>query len=120
MPNTLLHNGERFIDITESSGTGAFAKGHGIAFADLNNDGDEDIFAVMGGPVVGDPYNTRVFQNPGAHGNDWITLKLNRVKTNRAAIGARIAVTVTPHDLPHCRQRRFLQSVAASIAHWPR
>ena len=35
----------------------------------------------------------RLFENPG-HGNDWIALKLVGVKTNRAAIGARITVTV--------------------------
>ena len=35
----------------------------------------------------------RLFENPG-HGNDWISLKLVGTKTNRAAIGARIKVTV--------------------------
>ena len=35
----------------------------------------------------------RLFENPG-HGNDWINLRLVGVKTNRAAIGARIKVTV--------------------------
>ena len=35
----------------------------------------------------------RVFANPG-HDNDWIALKLVGTKTNRAAIGARIKVTV--------------------------
>jgi hypothetical protein len=96
MPNVLLHNqeGKRFVDITTSSGTGAMAKGHGIAFADLNNDGDEDIFVVMGGPDLGDRYTSRLFENPGRHGNDWISLRLVGVKSNRGAIGARISVTV--------------------------
>lgn len=96
IPNVLLHNleGKHFTDITTSSGTGALAKGHGIAFADLNNDGDEDIFAVMGGPQPGDRFPSRLFENPGKHGNDWITLRLVGVKSNRGAIGARIAVTV--------------------------
>jgi hypothetical protein len=96
LPNVLLHNkeGERFVDITTSSGTGALAKGHGVAFADLNNDGDEDLFIVMGGPEPGDRYTSRLFENPGGHGNDWITLNLVGVKSNRSAIGARITVTV--------------------------
>jgi tetratricopeptide (TPR) repeat protein len=104
MPNVLLHNspdnsphnpgGRRFTDITTSSGTGALAKGHGVAFADLNNDGDEDIFIVMGGPSPGDRYPSRLFENPGGHGNDWITLKLVGKQSNRGAIGARISVTV--------------------------
>ena len=96
LPNVLLHNqgGKRFIDITASSGTGALAKGHGIAFGDLNNDGNEDIFVVMGGPQPGDRYPSRLFENPGKDGNNWVTLRLVGVKSNRCAIGARIAVTV--------------------------
>jgi tetratricopeptide (TPR) repeat protein len=96
MPNVLLHNqeGKRFVDITTSSGTGALAKGHGVAFADLNNDGDEDLFIVMGGPDTGDRYTARLFENPGGHGNDWITLHMVGMKSNRSAIGARITVTV--------------------------
>ena len=96
LPNVLLHNqeGKRFVDITTSSATGALAKGHAIAFGDLNNDGDEDIFAVMGGPHPGDRSPSRLFENPGNHGNDWVTVRLVGVKSNRCAIGARIAVTV--------------------------
>ncbi len=96
IPNVLFHNdgGKRFVDISASSGTGALAKGHGVAFGDLNNDGDEDLFVVMGGPQPGDRYPSRLFENPGKHGNDWITLRLVGVKSNRGAIGARIAVTV--------------------------
>jgi hypothetical protein len=100
LPNTLLHNqeGKRFVDITTSSGTGAISKGHGVAFADLGNNGDEDIFVVMGGPTVGDLNTSRLFANPGGHGNDWITLRLVGVKSNRSAIGARITVTVVDAD----------------------
>lgn len=96
MPNVLLHNqdGKHFTDITASSGTGALAKGHGVAFGDLNNDGDEDLFVVMGGPQPGDRSPSRLFENPGKHGNDWISVHLVGVKSNRGAIGARIAVTV--------------------------
>ena len=66
-PNVMFHNdgGKRFTDITASSGTGVLPKGHGIAFADMDNDGDEDLVAVMGGAVPGDQHNTRLFENPG-------------------------------------------------------
>ncbi len=94
-PNTLLRNdeGKRFVDITASSRTGDVHKGHGIGFADLNNDGNEDIVANLGGATPGDAHALRLFENPGSL-NDWITVKLIGVKTNRAAIGARIKVTV--------------------------
>jgi hypothetical protein len=96
IPNVLLRNegGKRFVDVSTSSGTGAIAKGHGTAFADFGNNGNEDILVVMGGPTVGDHFQTRLFRNPGNHGNDWITLHLVGVKSNRSAIGARITVTV--------------------------
>ena len=95
LPNVLLRNkeGKSFVDITASSGTGELHKGHGIAFADLDNDGDEEIVAEIGGATPGDSHPLRLFENPG-HGNDWINLRLVGVKTNRAAIGARIKLTV--------------------------
>jgi tetratricopeptide (TPR) repeat protein len=95
LPNVLLrnHDGKYFVDVTSSSGTGELHKGHGVAFADLARNGNEDIIAEMGGATVGDSHVLRVFENPG-HGNDWINLKLVGVKSNRVAIGARIKVTV--------------------------
>lgn len=95
VPNVLLRNkeGKSFVDVTASSGTGELHKGHGIAFADLDNDGDEDIVAEIGGAAPADKHALRLFENPG-HDNDWISLKLTGVKTNRAAVGARIKVTV--------------------------
>jgi tetratricopeptide (TPR) repeat protein len=95
LPNVLLRNneGEYFVDITASSGTGELHKGHGIGFADIDHDGDEDILTSIGGATPGDSHAFRLFENPG-HGNDWISLRLVGVKSNRAAIGARIKVTV--------------------------
>ena len=68
-------------------------KGHGVAFADLDNDGDEEIAFKVGGATPGDAHAFRLFENPG-QGNDWIGMNLVGVRSNRAAIGARIKVTV--------------------------
>jgi len=64
-----------------------------VAFADIERKGNEDLLAEIGGAVPGDSHAFRLFQNPG-NGNDWISLKLVGVKSNRSAIGARIKVTV--------------------------
>ncbi|MGA8231418.1 MAG: FG-GAP-like repeat-containing protein [Candidatus Acidiferrales bacterium] len=95
VPNVLLrnHDGKYFVDVTASSGTGELHKGHGVAFADIDHSGHEAILAETGGATPGDSHTFRLFANPG-NANDWISVKLVGVKTNRAAIGARIKVTV--------------------------
>ena len=89
----LNQQGRRFVDITASSGTGELHKGHGVSFADIDGDGDLDIAFKVGGATPGDAHAFRLFANPG-HGRDWLGLDLVGTRTNRAAIGARIAVTV--------------------------
>ena len=95
VPKRMMRNdgGKRFQDVTTSGGFGNVQKGHGIAFGDLDNDGDQDIYMSIGGAYEGDVYFNALYENPG-HGNGWLKLKLVGVKSNRAAIGARIKVTV--------------------------
>ena len=95
LPHVLLrnHEGKYFVDVTASSGTGELHKGHGVAFADLERRGYEDIVTETGGATPGDRHTLRLFANT-ASGNDWVNLKLVGVKSNRPAIGARIKVTV--------------------------
>ena len=95
LPNVMFHNkeGKFFTDVTATTGTGELHKGHGVAFADIDRDGDEDLLTETGGAVPGDAHAFRLFENPG-NGNDWINLKLVGVKSNRSAIGARIKVSV--------------------------
>jgi tetratricopeptide (TPR) repeat protein len=95
LPNVMLrnHDGKYFADVTASSGTGDLHKGHGVAFADIDNDGDEDLLAQIAGATPGDSHPFRLFENPG-NGGDWINLHLVGVKSNRGAIGVRIKITV--------------------------
>lgn len=96
VPKSLLRNdeGKHFTDITASSGTGDLHPAHGIAFADFSNNGQQDLAVTMGGAAVSNWHAMRLFRNPGNR-NDWITLKLVGVKTNRSAIGARVKVTIS-------------------------
>jgi tetratricopeptide (TPR) repeat protein len=117
LPNVLFHNqqGKKFVDITTSSGTGELHKGHGVAFADLSNNGYEDLIAETGGAVPGDRHAIRLFQNPGnitadGNKNDWISLRLVGKKSNRAAIGARIKLTVQDGD----QAQRFIYRTVGS------
>lgn len=99
VPNLTFYNhrGERFEDITYASGMGHIQKGHGVAFADLDNDGDQDIYTVMGGAYPGDFFYNTLFENSNEN-NNWITLKLVGEQSNRMAIGARIKVTTLGAD----------------------
>jgi len=95
MPNVMYRNraGTHFSDVTSAGGFGHLQKGHGAVFADVDNDGDQDVFEQMGGFLPGDKYYDALFENPG-FGNHWITVKLAGVRSNRSSIGARIHVKV--------------------------
>ena len=94
-PNVMYRNdaGTRFHDVTFSGAFGHLQKGHGASFGDLDRDGDQDLFVQVGGFFPGDGFVNALYKNPG-HGNRWLSLKLAGTESNRAAIGARVKVTV--------------------------
>ena len=98
-PNRMFRNdeGKHFQDVTTSGGFGQLQKGHAIAFGDINNDGDQDIYSVVGGAYEADHYHSQLFLNPG-HGNNWLKLELEGNRTNRIGIGARIKVVVEANE----------------------
>lgn len=99
VPNLMFKSvgGQRFEDVTLSSGTGHLQKGHGVSFADWDCDGDLDFFVEVGGAVPGDAGYNLLFQNPG-HGRHWLKVKLVGSRTNRVALGARIRAVVKGQD----------------------
>lgn len=96
VPNKMYRNnrGQGFEDITFSGGFGHIQKGHAVGFGDLDMDGDQDIYAVMGGAYEGDNYQNILFENPVGNVNNWINISLEGKTSNRSAIGARIVLTI--------------------------
>jgi len=101
IPNKLYKNlgGKNFADVTVSARVGNLQKGHGVAFADLNNNGDQDIFVDLGGAFRGDAYHSAFYLNPGQSTNNWICMQLEGTKSNRAAIGAKVTVKFTENGV---------------------
>jgi hypothetical protein len=58
----------------------------GLAVGDFDNDGDVDIVMVsQTGPL-------QLYRNDGGNANHWVTFRLEGVKSNRDAVGARVRV----------------------------
>jgi hypothetical protein len=85
--------GRVFQDVTAVGNFGHLQKGHAVVFGDIDNDGDQDIFAQMGGAFTTDTAFSALYENPG-NGNRWLGLELEGVRSNRSAVGARIEVAV--------------------------
>jgi FG-GAP-like repeat/ASPIC and UnbV len=100
VPNRMFRNdgGRRFQEVTTAGNFGHLQKGHGIAWGDVDNDGDQDVFEEMGGAYQSDRAYSALYDNPhataSAASRDWISLELEGTTANRGAIGARVTVRV--------------------------
>jgi hypothetical protein len=96
VPHQMFRNyqGQYFQNVTTSGGFGHLQKGHAVAFGDIDNDGNQDIFENIGGAYTSDKFWSALFKNPG-HGNHWVKLRLVGVRANRFAVGARIHLQTT-------------------------
>ena len=102
VPNKMYWNrqGNSFADITYAGGFGNIQKGHAVGFGDMDMDGDQDLYVVMGGSFEGDVYQNIFFENPIGHENNWVVLRLEGVQSNRLALGARVEIEIIENGKP--------------------
>ncbi|WP_276089969.1 CRTAC1 family protein [Pedobacter sp. JY14-1] len=96
VPNRMFRNNgnKGFNEVTTSARVGSLQKGHSVGFADFDNDGDQDIYMDLGGAYEGDAFPSAFYLNPGQNKNNWINITLEGVKSNKAAIGSSVKLTV--------------------------
>ena len=87
-PRVLFRNSGNgtFIEVGAEAGSGILARhcSRGMAFGDFDNDGDMDVLIMN----VNEP--PTLLRNDAPPGNHWIKIRLEGVKSNRSAIGARV------------------------------
>jgi hypothetical protein len=95
VPNRMFRNDGKgaFQDVTSAGHFGHLQKGHGVAFGDVDNDGDQDVFEQMGGAYPADKAWSVLYENPGNE-NGWLVLELEGVRSNRKALGARLELAL--------------------------
>jgi len=95
MPNRVFLNqaGQQFQDVTFDRKFGQIQKGHGVSFGDVDNDGDEDIYHVVGGAMQGDVFHNMLYENEG-NDHNWVILELIGQTANRTAVGSKVTLHI--------------------------
>lgn len=108
LPNLMYRNrrGQGFADVTTAGGFGNLQKGHGVAFGDLDGDGDQEVFNELGGAYPGDRYYNALYENPG-FGNQWAAIRLVGKRSNRFGVGARIKLEIDDEGEPRSIYRHM-------------
>ncbi|MGH9672287.1 MAG: FG-GAP-like repeat-containing protein [Bryobacteraceae bacterium] len=95
-PNRFFrNNGDgTFRDLTAQTG---FArpghKGHGVTFIDIDEDGDLDVYAQLGGHYPGDHVENAFYRNNWGNRGNWLQVDLVPARGNRHAIGTTLVLT---------------------------
>jgi hypothetical protein len=95
-PNVMFRNNraQNFTNVTMAGGFGHLQKGHAVSFADIDNDGDQDVYVQLGGAWAADRFSDGLFLNPGFEAHS-VTLALQGTKSNRCAIGVQIRAQIS-------------------------
>ena len=91
-PNALfLKREDAYIEIGQQAGVANLGKGHGAAFADINEDGNLDIYLGSGGHYPGDVWPNSLYLNSGTQFNS-VSINLMGSENNQFSIGANVTV----------------------------
>lgn len=97
VPDLLYRNrGDGFDDITHAAGVGELRRGAAVAFADIDNDGDQDLFVKRGGLLPDDRVADSLYQNPV--GGSWLEVELRGRTANRFGVGARVRLRYSDRE----------------------
>jgi hypothetical protein len=82
---------DRFTNLTNFRDPHFYGKFHGAAFADIDRDGDSDLFVNNGGVLLSDRWRDLFLENTTT-GANWVHLRLVGTESNRSAVGAKVSM----------------------------
>ena len=114
VPNKVYHNNKNgtFEDVTYAGGFGHIQKGHAVGFGDLDMDGDQDVYVVLGGAYDGDIFQNILYENPLGNENKWTRIRLVGIESNRSAIGAKLELTISENN----RSRKIYHTLGSDAS----
>ena len=95
-PNRLFQNTGKgwFADVTRQVPLAQPGKkGHGVCFVDIDDDGDLELYAQLGGHYPGDHAENALYRNLKGNQNRWMQFDFEGVKSNCFGIGVTLVAT---------------------------